>query len=370
MSVPTGKFFLSLQPDTEALALQELKNWTLNLQVTDIQQCHGGIEFEAPLNVGFSLNTVLKIPHRILLRIETFKCNEFKALENKLTRIRWGDYIGTGKVQFKVASQSSRLYHKKRIEELALKSFKIYREGQPASKKDSDHDQLFFIKFNENICTVSVDTSGEHLHKRGYKKLSTEAPLRENIAASLIFNFINETQIDPSNYHLVDPFCGSGTLLGESHFLCKPLSGFREYSYQHFRIQRKLLEVVSPSCLQEYEFKSYNGFDLSPKAVAAAKENLTSLPNINIKIVDAFDYSKAPHPCVVITNPPYGARLEGIDLKKALKFMDKNYAPDFMGIYTAKSQGQPAVSGLTLLNQYSLKNTSIPANLLIYKKTR
>lgn len=334
----TSKFYLIVNPGLEDLALKELHS-TLS-EVQSIKKHLGGIEFECNLYHGLELNALLKIPSRILLRIDEFAASDFPKLFKKLQRISWKDLLWPNSpLRFEVSSEKSRLSIKKRIETTAEDAIKKYFKSLSLEKNipvlaapAALSEQRIFLRIVDDICTISLDTSGEHLHKRGYRKLIGEAPLRENLASALLAAlFEHSDRLQAKSFELLDPMMGSGTFLLEAfHYFSKVQ--MRGYSYENwpFVIQdatKKSLEPKSP--LNILKISQLLGFDQDEESLRITKENLAILdaefsgseakklappPQFKMHHKDLFE---AEFPAatqgtsrILICNPPYGKRIK------------------------------------------------------------
>ncbi len=332
----TTKFFLIVNPGLEELALSELKRSLPECE--KIKKELGGIEFETEIFRGLELNSKLKIPSRILLRVDDFKASDFPKLFKKMLKISWKDLLHSDTpLRFEVSSETSRLAIKKRIEDTSEEAIQKYFRTVKKEKavkhlgpKKIPDEQRIFLRFVDDICTVSIDTSGEHLHKRGYRKLIGEAPLRENLASALLTALFEKMpRGDQTQLELVDPMMGSGTFLLEAYHYFSG-SELRNYRYQDWPYVLKNLlpsEVVAsePNASQQpiLNTKSLNGFDQDGVSVQIASENFKVLqgghsskefPQVETLAKNLFakDFKceRSKFTRVLICNPPYGKRLK------------------------------------------------------------
>jgi len=218
----TYKFFLIIPPGFESLAKDELQEkWSIHfptIALPTMDLTAGGISLETELPIGASLNLILKIPTRILLRLETFKCRDFPKLFNKVIKLNWNSYLLGKLPEINSTSKSSRIFDSRKIEKCFHDGIKEFYKRQPPKKKNLEKEgPLFslFVRFEDDECTISIDTSGDPLFKRGVKTLTSKAPIRENLAAGLLYFLKKESSIET----LIDPMCGSGTFLFESQTL-------------------------------------------------------------------------------------------------------------------------------------------------------
>ena len=280
----------------------------------------GGVFVKAPLALGLQLNFFLKTAHRVLWRMAEFKVRDFPKLYEKVQKIPWGNILNGPILEWQVSAAKSRLNNEKRIEETCQEAFaKVVSKIQGAAKGA----QTVYVRIHEDLCTISLDSSGEHLHKRGWAVLKGEAPLRETLAAYMIMEMIGETPLTKTQQvSFVDPMSGSGTLVLEAASLYQAVFA-RNFAFLEWKNTPKILK--SPLLKKNYKllqkqapFKTYWGFDLNGAMVKAALENLKSLQdkteieNLKVRFEEESLFAgekKTLGPVWCLTNPPYGERL-------------------------------------------------------------
>ncbi len=380
-------FFLIAPPGLENIVEFELRAWIKSL-VNDPRRRHwlgpevcahlvsvsikvdrGGLSLELPREIGFSLNHVLKTPSRILIRVADFGCRDFPKLFKKMRGFNWSPWIGSlaPTPEFVVSSSGSRLAIKKRIEKTVRDGFVAWKKqnttGAVARETVVAAVSAVYVRFLDDVATISLDTSGEHLHRRGYRRDISEAPLRENFGAALVMAlFKDKVQVgDMRGATLVDPMCGSGTLLLEAALLETPVH--RAFAYEDFPCAKDLNCALATGGNKELEptgrleetaisandfwsglrphdlhFNKLLGFDLSSEMVSAAHANAKRAKVgaiASFEIQDVFAEKSEPksaskkeipkgeslvaafqtadsslQPLAVVCNPPYGERLK------------------------------------------------------------
>lgn len=222
---PTGPqkgfdFFLIVPIGLEEAAKEELLEWCGVLAtefgsdafISRALVVKGGVEFQigSPF-VAFLLNSCLKLTSRILQRIHVFQTREWTILEKELKSISWKDYFPLGISEWEIAASESRMNNEKHLAQFLQEKF----EKRYYTIKESGCSA--YLRVHDNIFTLSRDTSGEHLHFRGYRKQQGEAPIRENFAAFL-WSFLvrHRSRLEAEKALIIDPFVGSGTLLSEA----------------------------------------------------------------------------------------------------------------------------------------------------------
>ncbi len=302
------EFFLVALPGLEDIVQAEVREW---FPAFDSKVEHGGVSVMAPLAEGLAMNLALKTPTRILLRMKTFRCKDFPKLYNKIAAFPWKDWIDpTCEIKVHVSTRLSRLKIKNRIEETSTDGWIEYQKKQNVKVVRGKTADMY-VRFVNDDCTISLDTSGERLHKRGERTHIGEAPLRETIAASLIQHLGRKHAWNiPGNVELIDPMMGSGTFLLEAAFRDKLVEA-RDFAFERFAEKPD-----SPPKLQTKRPKidSLIGFEKDAKTLSAAKSNLKDTSHVTIKKEDFFDAKPLPpagnKQRWVIANPPYNERIK------------------------------------------------------------
>ena len=301
----TYEFFLVVAPGFEGLAQNEISRFT----PAPVAIERGGLTIHLPLAEGLELNRVLRIPTRILLRLVSFGCRDFPKLFKKIAGFAWSDWA-SGPPQFIASTHKSRLFIKKRIEKACADGFAKAQKsgGAPLAGVPIS----VYVRFSDDVCYVSLDTSGELLHKRGVKTMTSEAPLRETIAAAMVA-FLGEP---PEGTVLVDPMVGTGTFFLEA----ANVESQRDYAFEKIPkyISEKSAspgraEPSSNAHVSRPTFTAYVGFDIDAKTASSARENLKSIgAAVTVEVADIFDTKPlaGDQPRWLIANPPYGERLK------------------------------------------------------------
>ena len=300
------KLFAAAQPGIEEITAKELRELGIERNVVP-----GGVEFEGDLKEVYLTNLWLRSASRILVRLCFFKAKHFAELVRKASKCPWSEFI-TPELPIKVraTSRHSKLYHTKAIEERILKAIKEAVGFEPKTTTYEDEGTSVVVRFENDICTISINSSGALLHKRGYRVKDVEAPLRENLAAAMVLysGWRGETP-------LIDPFCGSGTIPIEAAMIAAniPPGMKREFAFMKWKnFNRRLWEELKEEALKKIREVSVPilGFDIDPLAVEAAQLNAEAA-GIS-RWVEFKNLSFPPlnfERAVVITNPPYGVRL-------------------------------------------------------------
>ena len=225
-----------------------------------------------------------------------------------------------------------------------------------------------YFRSVDDVCTLSLDTTGERLHLRGEKILTGLAPIRENLAALLLIEL--RSHLKNEAYTLLDPMCGSGTFLIEANDSLN-ITRDRDFSFLHIPVVLDGLALlkVPESFHQQTYYKEFLGFEINSEVVKLAKINCAHT-KIKIEIGDLFQGSSVSKPpMVVIINPPYGIRVgtrgnseEEINLGFYLKIIEATklkYSPELMGIIIPKDYALKSNKDFKIHSARAFKNGGI-----------
>ena len=319
------QLFLVIPPGLEDLALKEIE---LKCPISPIEIHKGGLELKGDLPWIINAHTQLKIPTRILLRLTSFKVRDFPKLYQKFVAFKWNDYLSHPEPFWEVSCSKSRLIHTGRIEETVKKALAEAMRKQPLGKdweKKNYSPQTFYIRLVDDNLTLSLDLSGDPLYKRGLQTIKGEAPIRENFAAAFAFEILGDLT---SKVNLIDPMCGSGTLLTEALTFYRPLH-LRKFSFEEAPFFKgKIVKLQTATSSLPIE-KAY-GLDLNGELLSKVSKELDSTVPITFRMQDSLIEKFNIDNSVILCNPPYGERIQiqgkrGSFLKEAwTKFMQED----------------------------------------------
>ena len=299
----------------EAVLKREI--YDLGYEITKVED--GRVTFEGDEEAVCRANIFLRTAERVMIQVGRFKATTFEELFQGIKNLPWEDYIPEdGKFWVKKASSiNSKLFSPSDIQSIAKKAM-VERMKQKYHKEWFKEDgasypvRIFLLK---DEVTVALDTSGDSLHKRGYRTMTSKAPLTETLAASLIM-------LTPwrKDRILVDPFCGSGTFPIEAAMIAANIApGMnRDFTAEEWTnmIDRKLWY----ECVKEAEDMidttvkvDIQGYDIDGDVIKAARENAKRAGvehMIHFQQRAVADLSHPKKYGFIITNPPYGERLE------------------------------------------------------------
>jgi len=289
----------------------------LGYEITSVED--GRVTFIGDAEAVCRANVFLRTAERILIKVGQFHAETFDELFEGTKALPWEEYLPQNAKFWvaKAASVKSKLFSPSDIQSIMKKAMvermrKVYRVNWFPEDGDAFPIRVFLHK---DEVTVSLDTTGESLHKRGYRKLTTKAPIAENLAAALIMlTPWNKTRI------LVDPFCGSGTIPIEAAMMAANMApgmnrSFLAESWTHI-ISRKEWYACMDEAAELVDFSQMpdiQGYDIDDEMVRIAREN-AKLAGVEQYIhfqrrgIEALSHPKKYG--FIITNPPYGERLE------------------------------------------------------------
>jgi len=315
----------------EEILANELKD--LGAQNVKIQK--RAVSFKGDTGFMYKANLNLRTCLRILKPIQTFQAHNEKELYNNILKINWTKYLDIDKTFSTHATTKSDVFNHSKYASLVMKDgiadFFRNKFGKRPNVDPSNPDITINLHINKHTCTVSLDSSGESLHKRGYKLDTIIAPMNEVLAAGLVL-LSGWNKID--NLH--DPMCGSGTILIEAAMIAYniPANIFRKkFGFEKWKdFDENLFEKIKDVSLNKE--KNYSGTitgsDNFQKAVRISRKNIENallFENIKVKNEDFFE-TKIKENTFVIFNPPYGERIElGINefYKKIGDSLKNNY---------------------------------------------
>jgi putative N6-adenine-specific DNA methylase len=300
------RLFIIVNPGLEDLALKELIE---KCPVGDAEVLKGGIELTANLEWIERAHQLLKIPTRILLRVTNFKVRDFPKLYQKFAKFNWNQFLSHPNPSFEISCTKSRLNHTGRLDETIRKALDEAMIKQPLNKdweKKNYPPQTFYVRLFDDELTLSLDLTGEPLYKRGLMKIKGEAPIRESFAAAMVYEIFAGIS---EKHDLVDPMCGSGTLLIEAQTFNEPLH-LRPFAFETAPFYKgKLLRMTSAT--MALPVKETFGFDLNQELLFKVKAELGDEFPLKLESLDSVETKlNLPKDSIMICNPPYGERIK------------------------------------------------------------
>ena len=314
----------------EKMLATEIKNLGFEIEKTE----DGRVTYKTGEDGIAKANMWLRCAERVNLKVAEFEARTFDELYENTKRINWSKYIPYG-AQFPVSKASSiksKLFSTTDVQSIVKKAIvdnlkKSYLES--GRLKEDKEKYPIYVFIHKNKVTLSIDTTGDALHKRGYREKANKAPIRETLAAGIMYL----TPWRPGRT-LVDPMCGSGTILIEAAMMGLNMApGLnREFISEKWRtIDKKIWWDTRREAFdqmnEDLDFKIY-GYDIDPESIEIAKENaeISGVADyIDFAVADATEFKSDEEYGFIVTNPPYGERLESEESVKLL-YKELGYA--------------------------------------------
>ena len=302
-----------------------LANELTQLGAMHVEKGVRNVSFVGDKGFMYKANLGLRTAIKILKPIHSFRVIREQDLYNNVKKIKWENFLKTdGSLAVDATVHHSIFTHSK-YTALKTKDAIVDRFRETTGTRPNIDLRFPDLKINVHIdrqrCTISLDTSGESLHRRGYKIATNIAPINEVLAAGLIIMSGWDGQTD-----FMDPMCGSGTILAEAAMIAcniPPNLMRKEFAFERWQDwDVDLFEKIEESLLnktRDFHHKIL-GYDKSPSAVKKAKENIKNAhldEFISIKHEDFFKTQKAGSEKLhMVFNPPYGERLENLNVEE------------------------------------------------------
>ena len=408
LSVKNSRFelFASTAPGLESIAAGELKS----LGARGRQEI-GGVAFAGDLDRLYEANLWLRTASRVVVRLGQFHASTFYELERRAKKLPWADFLpATGPVRLRVTCRKSKLYHSDAVAERVMAAIgesasrviETSAEGFNDERGDADHadeaehaedsgsgeseariggepSQLFIVRIVHDEVEVSADSSGDLLHRRGYRKEIAKAPLRETLAAAMILAS-GWRKGEP----LLDPMCGSGTIPIEAALLARGIAPGLQRKFQFMSwptfdegLWNERLEKARDSITPSVE--RIRGSDRDGGAIQAAARNAEragvadtiqfSTQAMSGSIAELEDLVKGTG--WILTNPPYGVRMgESDDLRNLYARLGTELRTKHgwrVGVLTSDA-ALIRQTRLSLVPRFSTSNGGIPVSFLVSEK--
>jgi len=310
----------------------------INLGANDVQKGRRMVSFTGNKEMMYKANFCLRTAIRILKPIKYFTAKNADEVYEKIKLIPWENYLSNDK-SFAVDAVvfSSEFRHSKfvayRVKDAIVDYFKE-KTGERPSVRINKPDILLNIHIAQDKCTISLDSSGESLHRRGYRQEAVEAPLNEVLAAGMILMTGWKGECD-----LIDPMCGSGTIPIEAALIARNIAPgvFRkEFAFEKWNdFNQDMFDRIYNDDSQEREFthKIY-GYDNNPQAYEIAVNNCKAAgvnKDIELKVQPFQQFQSPARKSIMITNPPYGERISTRDLLGLYQMIGERLKHAFQG---------------------------------------
>lgn len=344
---------------------------------TDIVKERRGVSFSGTNETLYKANLHCRTAIRILKPIKTFKAKNPEEIYDEVMKVDWDKFMDV-KSTFLIDSvvYSETFTHSKfvtyKVKDAIVDYFNEKCQNRPSISL-TNPDLYINIHISHNDCSISLDSSGESLHKRGYRSVQTEAPISEVLAAGLIMLSGWHGQCD-----FLDPMCGSGTLLIEAAMIALniPPGVFRkEFAFEKWKdFDSELFDKIynDDSCEKPFAHKIY-GSDISQQAIKIAEQNIKNAgfsKYISLQKASFIDLEAPTEKTIIITNPPYGERMGGRDVidfyGEIGERLKHHYAGVEAWIISSNKEGFDKI-GLKPTKKYALLNGSIECEYRKYE---
>jgi len=303
--------FAVVVPGLEGMAAAELGM----LAVHDIEPIEGGVVFSASMDALCRVNLRSRTVTRVLVRLSGFKALSFPELYNKAKKIDWPRYIPDGRaVQVKASCHQSRLMHSGRVQQAVLDAIADKLKQADVSKSDGGQAQLVTVRLEHDACTVSIDSSGERLDRRGYRLLPGHAPIRETMAAGVL-QWMDWKPDEP----LLAPMCGSGTFAIEAALYGqgRAVNIEHDFALLHWPVlNRKRWQRVLDKAAGMHKDTPL-AIEASDNDAAVLEQAKANADRAGVRDAIGFDEKDvreirpAGQGGLMLINPPYGERIRG-----------------------------------------------------------
>jgi len=325
-----AKTYMGLEP----VLAQELTQIGAN----NVQTGRRMVSFTGGKELMYRANFLLRTAIRVLKPIKHFKARSADDVYDAVKKIDWSQYLDL-KQTFAVDSVvfSEEFTHSKfvsyKVKDAIVDQFRE-NTGQRPNISVSSPDIRLNMHIADDQCTLSLDSSGESLHRRGYRQESVEAPLNEVLAAGMILmtGWRGETDF-------IDPMCGSGTLLIEAALIARNMAPglFRkEYAFEKWPdFDADLFDAIYNDDSHEREFEHHiYGYDIDPKSVSTARINVKAAgltKDVTLEMADFKDFKQPADKAIMVMNPPYGERISTPDLLGTYRMIGEVLKHQFTG---------------------------------------
>ena len=310
----------------------------IELGANNIQIGRRMVSFVGNKELMYRANFQLRTAIRILKPIKHFRATTAEEVYDAVKQVDWTQYL-TNDTTFAVDSVvfSNEFRHSKfvayKVKDAIVDQFREKTGDRPNIRLVNPDIQLH-IHIAEYDCTLALDSSGESLHRRGYRQESVEAPLNEVLAAGIILQTGWRGECD-----LIDPMCGSGTIPVEAALIARGIAPgvFRkEYAFEKWPdFDPDLFGAIYDDDSRERPFDHHiYGYDNNRQAVAIATKNVRAAglsKEITIDFKDFKDFVQPREKSIIITNPPYGERISAPDLLGLYKMIGERLKHQFTG---------------------------------------
>ena len=376
-----SKYFVTCARGVEEITEAELRAIGVEL----IERVHGGLFFEGDQDALYRAHLWLRTANRVLLVLRSFPVKTPDELYENLSKFKWETFLKpeyTFSVDCTISGRNSIQLNHSHYAKLKAKDAIVDRmrdkTGERPNVNVESPDIRVVLYIRDGVCTLNMDATGPSLHERGYRARDAAAPLKETLAAALL----KLSGWKPGQV-LVDPMCGSGTILAEAALMAANVApgalrgdfAFMRWPDFHEPRWKALLEEADSKRV-ELPPKSFYGFDQDPMAVKQTRKAFQTLGLEEALVAEQRRFSdfhppQVEHPGFILMNPPYGDRLGEVEeLRPLYKLMGdtfkKKCAGWTAGVFTGSAELMKEI-GLKTKRKIPLWNGPIECRLLTYE---
>lgn len=378
---PVRDCYAIVAPGLEQLAAAELQS----MGITPGAAEPGGVAFKASDAGIFRANLHFRTASRVVVRVATFRATAFHELERLARTVGWEEFIAPGgAARLRVTCRKSRLYHSDGVAERVAGAISRRVKGATVggAKREADDDagdtgdvetaQLFLVRFDHDVCTISADSSGELLHRRGYRLATAKAPLRETLAAGMLLAIGYD-----GSRPLIDPMCGAGTIAIEAALISRRIApGLnRVFACEHWpgapRVELgRARDAARAACLPRASapIVASDRDAGAAEATMANAERAGVTGDVDVRRGALSGIEPPAGPGVLITNPPYGVRASaGADTRNLYAQLGKVARAKCAGwtlAFLSADRAMDAQVKLALTEALKFRNGGIPVRMM------
>ncbi len=372
----------------EALLVDELRV----LGAINLRETISSVAFTGTLEVAYRCCLWSRLANRIFYVVKSFSITSIDDLYQNTFDIEWEKHFSPREsfsVNFRGTNKflDNSLYGARRVKDAVVDRFRDISNQRPSVDTKAPKLRLNARLYKDRV-QLSIDLAGESLHRRGYRRASGSAPLKENLAAALLLRS-GWPNIFVRGGGLIDPMCGGGTFLIEAAMIASDIApgllrrkfGFESWTFHKAPVWESLISEAKARRIVGLKNLRSNirGFDIDPSAIEATRLNLAACGldkhiHVAVKQMDQIDDVSSEIRGLVITNPPYGKRLNDVDTlrpvyQKLSTVLKLNFQGWSASVFTGNLELAREID-LSPSHQTKLYNSSIPCKLLVFNDIR
>ncbi|PCJ32819.1 MAG: bifunctional 23S rRNA (guanine(2069)-N(7))-methyltransferase RlmK/23S rRNA (guanine(2445)-N(2))-methyltransferase RlmL [Gammaproteobacteria bacterium] len=366
----------------------------VEMGIKDTKQEQGNIRFIGTLEDAYRVCLWSRVAIRVLMPIAHFTAKTTDELYQGIHDLPWEDHIDAQDSTIAVDFNSfrSKIHHTQygaqRVKDGIVDRFREQTNERPSVDLHQP-DLRINVYLKNNQAIVSIDLSGESLHKRGYRVETTQAPLKEHLAAAILIT-AQWPRLAKLGWGLIDPMCGSGTILIEAAMMAADIAPGMNRDYFGFLYWKQHDEDIWKGLKAEAERRRHSGLarlpmisggDMDARAVEAASANIAEMglsERINIEQRELLDWpsqaSSLPTSGLVVCNPPYGERMGNVSelhyLYESLGNIVSESLPAWRTTMITDNESLAQYTGLTVFDSTPFDNGPIPCQVVCFRAPR